>query len=122
MRSSASYERLMDFCSLGKGFNWWHEWEVFRQAKRYALCLRDVLHLLFISLYNETMAKKIMERRGRIEELDRSFDIAFWQSQSPKARFDATWELIQHYWRVKGNDVRQLRLHRSVESFQRQQR
>jgi hypothetical protein len=96
--------------------------DVFSQAKRFALCLGDALHLLFISLYNETMAKKMMERRGRIEELDRSFDIAFWQSQSPKARFDATWELIQHYWRVKGNDVRQLRLHRSVESFQRQQR
>jgi hypothetical protein len=84
--------------------------------------LGGTLHPLFISLYNKTMAKKIMERRGRIEDLDRSFDIAFWQSQSPKARFDATWELIQHYWRVKGNDVRQLRLHRSVESFQRQQR
>jgi len=63
-----------------------------------------------------------MERRGKIEELDRSFDLQFWQAQKPEARFAASWELIVHANRVKGNHVRQLRLHRSVESFQRQQR
>lgn len=61
-----------------------------------------------------------LERRGKISELDRSFDLDFWQSQSPEARFDATWELVVHYARVKGLDVRQLRLQRSVENFQRQ--
>jgi len=63
-----------------------------------------------------------MERRGKIQELDRSFDIAFWQSQTPQARFTASWELIVFANQVKGRDVRQLRLHRSVESFQPQQR
>ena len=63
-----------------------------------------------------------MERRGKIADLDRTFDLVFWQMQSPQARFDAAWEMILHAWRVKGNDVRQLRLHRSVEAFQRQQR
>ncbi len=63
-----------------------------------------------------------MERRGKLEDLDRSFDIQFWQAQLPIARFQATWELILHAARVKGLDVRQLRLQRSVESFQRQQR
>lgn len=61
-----------------------------------------------------------LERRGKISELDRSFDLNFWQSQSPEARFDATWELVVHYAKVKGLDVRQLRLQRSVENFQRQ--
>lgn len=65
------------------------------------------------------MKTGFMERRGKIKELDRAFDLEFWQSQSPQARFDAAWELILHTWRVKGNDVHQLRLHRSVESFQR---
>ena len=60
------------------------------------------------------------ERRGKIQDLDRSFDLRFWQSQSSQARFEATWELVVHAWKVKGNDVRQLRLQRSVESFQRQ--
>ena len=63
-----------------------------------------------------------MERKGKIDELDRSFDLRFWQAQPPQARFDATWELIVHYAKVKRLDVRQLRLHRSVETFQRQQR
>ena len=63
-----------------------------------------------------------LERKGRIDELDRSFDLAFWQAQPPKARFQAAWELVVHYARVKGLDVHQLRLQRSVENFQRQQR
>lgn len=61
-----------------------------------------------------------LERRGKISELDRSFDLDFWQGQSSEARFDATWELIVHYVKVKGIDVRQLRLQRSVENFQQQ--
>ncbi len=69
-----------------------------------------------------TMRTGIVERRGRIEELDRSFDLEFWQAQEPQARFAAAWELIVHANAVKGNDVRQLRLQRSVETFQRQPR
>ena len=72
--------------------------------------------------YAVGMRKEIVESYGRLEDLDRSFDIEFWQSQPPKARFDATWDLIVHYAKVKGIDVRQLRLDRSVESFQRQRR
>jgi hypothetical protein len=68
------------------------------------------------------MQRQFTERKGKINDLDRSFDLKFWQSQPAQARFEAAWELILHAWRVKGNDVRQLRLHRSVESFQRQQR
>jgi hypothetical protein len=68
------------------------------------------------------MKTGFMERRGKIDDLDRTFDPRFWQMQTPQSRFDASWELIMHAWRVKGNDVRQLRLHRSIETFQRQQR
>ena len=68
------------------------------------------------------MRTGVMERRGKITDLDRSFDLQFWQAQTAQARFDAAWELILHAWRVKGNDVRQLRLQRSAETFQRQPR
>ncbi len=61
-----------------------------------------------------------MMKRGRIKDLDRSFDIQFWQQQEPQVRFNAAWELIVHAGRVKGYDVRQLRLQRTVENFQRQ--
>ena len=68
------------------------------------------------------MHGKIFIRKGKIQEMDRSFDLEFWQSQSPTARFDAVWELIVHAAKVKGHDVRQLRLQRSVTNFQRQRR
>ena len=60
-----------------------------------------------------------VERRAKLEESDSSFDVRFWQAQTPKTRFDATWQLVVHYARVKGLDVRQLRLERSAEAFQR---
>lgn len=62
------------------------------------------------------------ERRGKLEELDRSFDLQFWQTQTAAARAAAAWELALHAAKVKGQDVRQLRLQRSVETFQRQPR
>ena len=68
------------------------------------------------------MQKGFFERKGKLSELDRSFDLKFWQAQPANLRFQAAWELVQHAWKVKGHDVRQLRLQRSVESFQRQQR
>jgi hypothetical protein len=66
------------------------------------------------------MQKKFSERKGKLADLDRSFDLEFWQAQTPNERFQATWELIQHAWKVKGHVVRQLRLQRSVENFQHQ--
>jgi hypothetical protein len=68
------------------------------------------------------MRTGFVERHGKLETLDRSFDVVFWQSLSAQERFDAAWELIVHANRVKGYDVRQLRLQRSVETFQRQER
>jgi hypothetical protein len=68
------------------------------------------------------MRSDFVERKGKLEELDRSFDLQFWQSQPAQARFDALWEMIVHYAKVKGQDVRQLRLQRTVTNFQRQSR
>ncbi len=67
------------------------------------------------------MRTGIIEYRGKIKDLDRSFDLAFWQSQEPQVRFAATWDLIVHAFITKGHDVRQLRLQRFVETFQSQQ-
>ena len=68
------------------------------------------------------MRTGFVERRGQIEDLDRSFDLEFWQAQPSQARFDAAWELVLHACKVKGIDVHQLRLQRSVEAYGRQQR
>jgi hypothetical protein len=63
------------------------------------------------------MRTNFKEHRGKLQELDRSFNLKFWQSQPPKARFDAVWEMIVHAMKVKGRDVRQLRLQRSVTHY-----
>lgn len=62
----------------------------------------------------------IMERKGRMEDLDRSFDIKFWQAQDSSARFSAAWELVLFAHKIKGKDVNELRLQRHIEKLQRQ--
>jgi hypothetical protein len=61
----------------------------------------------------------VMERTGRLEDLDRSFDIEFWQRQGAAAIFSAAWELVELYYRRLGQDSHALRLQRTVENFQR---
>lgn len=65
------------------------------------------------------MKTNIMERTGRIEELDRSFDLKYWQSQTDTDRFAAAWEFVVHAYIIKGKDAGQLRLQRTVENLQR---
>ncbi|OIN95180.1 MAG: hypothetical protein COS37_02350 [Anaerolineae bacterium CG03_land_8_20_14_0_80_58_20] len=67
------------------------------------------------------MRTDFTERKGKLQEMDRSFDLKFWQAQPPKARFDAVWEIIVHAMKVKGRDVRQLRLQRSITHYGRLQ-
>src|SRR3979490_497450 len=62
----------------------------------------------------------VMERLGKLEDMDRSFDIEFWQTLGDGAIFQAAWEMVEFYYRMKGRDLNELRLQRSVEHFQRQ--
>jgi hypothetical protein len=61
----------------------------------------------------------VMMRFGRLQEMDRSFDIEFWQRQGDAAIFRAAWELVETYCRDRGMEPDELRLQRSVEAFQR---
>ena len=63
----------------------------------------------------------VMERFGRIEDMDRSFDIEYWQRQGPEAIFRAALEMVQLYLRHKGLPD-DLSVDRSIESFQRSPR
>ena len=65
------------------------------------------------------MRRDFVERKGKIEELDRSFDVKFWQARSDTEKFAAAWELVVHSYVLKGKDVNQLRLQRTVERIQR---
>lgn len=49
---------------------------------------------------------RFVERKGKLSELDHTFDLKFWQTQTPEMRFNAAWEQLVHYANVKGIDVR----------------
>lgn len=60
-----------------------------------------------------------MERRGKLEDLDRSFDLTYRQAQGDSAQFVAAWELVVFAHRMIGLDERELRFQRTAETFQR---
>ncbi len=70
-------------------------------------------------MHGKAKKRIVMERKGKLGDLDRSFDLAYWQAQDDTARFAAAWELVVFAHRLKGRDENELRLQRSVESFQR---
>lgn len=61
----------------------------------------------------------VMERFGSIRDMDRSFDIEYWQRQGDAAIYRAAWELVELHHRNQGKDPNELRLQRSIENFQR---
>ena len=63
-------------------------------------------------------SRPMMERWGKMEEMDRSFDIQYWKDQEPSARLAAVWELVVTAYALKGQDANAFRLARHIESFQ----
>jgi hypothetical protein len=59
-----------------------------------------------------------MMRHGKnIKDMDRSFDFEFWQRQGTAAIIDAALELMHLYYQENG--IRDTRIQRTVEHFQR---
>ena len=69
--------------------------------------------------YRDEQNRLVMMRISNVADMDRSFDIEFWQSQDDAARFDAAWELVVFAHELKGQKEDELRLQRSVESIER---
>jgi hypothetical protein len=63
-----------------------------------------------------------MERYGRIEEMDRKFDVAYWQRLGPEAILEAAWQMAVEAHQSDLDGSNELRLRRTVESFQRRRR
>lgn len=60
-----------------------------------------------------------MMRFGKIDDMDKSFDIEYWQRQKSGERMAAVWEMVTSYHLKKTGDQSELRLQRTVEHFQR---
>lgn len=67
----------------------------------------------------ETPRGTLMWRAVPLAEADRDFDLHFWQSQPPSARFAAAWELVADAWAIKGRPAHELRLQRTAHHFER---
>ena len=63
-----------------------------------------------------------MERYGRLPDMDRSFDIAYWQRLGPAAIFEAAWQMVVDAQALPLGGPDDLRLRRTVENFQRQRK
>ena len=58
----------------------------------------------------------VMERRGKLRNMDRSFGIEYWRRLGPRAIFAATRELLVEAEKRIGRPADELRLDRSAES------
>ena len=43
-----------------------------------------------------------MMRFGKLSEIDRSFDIAYWQRLETPPALQAAWEMVEFYYRQQG--------------------
>ncbi len=68
--------------------------------------------------YIDKNNRLVMTRLGTIEEQgNRSFDIEFWQRLSDEQRMQAVWDLVVFNHELKGENLNELRLQRTVENF-----
>ena len=53
------------------------------------------------------------------EEKNRSFDIEFWQRLTDEQRMQAVWDLVVFDYEMKGKNLDELRLQRTIENLRR---
>jgi hypothetical protein len=58
---------------------------------------------------------------GKLEDAERFRDLKYWQSQPTEKIFDTAWEIVLEAHALKGEDLRESRLQRSIVSFQRKE-
>ena len=63
--------------------------------------------------------RKIEAWYGRLEDAELFPDLSYWQAQDDKAKFEAVWEMVIEAHLMKGEDLRESRLQRTVEHFER---
>jgi hypothetical protein len=67
-------------------------------------------------------SKTRMARLVKAKDMDRSFDLLFWKRVGAEGRFAAAWQMVSEVNAIKGKDIGESRLQRSVQSIQRIQR
>ena len=58
---------------------------------------------------------------GKLEDAQRFPDLQYWQAQTDEEKFATAWEMVVDSHALKGEDLSESRLQRSVASFQRRE-
>ena len=66
--------------------------------------------------------RKITEWHGKLEDAPKYPDIEYWRSVSDEELFKEVWNMIVFAHKIKGEDISESRLNRSIETFERRRR
>ncbi len=70
--------------------------------------------------YIDKNNRVVMSQLTTVEEQgNRSFDIEFWQRLSDEQKIQAVWDLVVFDYELKGKNLDELRLQRTVENLRR---
>ena len=58
---------------------------------------------------------------GRLEDAPQFPDLEYWQAQTDETKFNAAWDMVVEAHAIKGEDLSESRLQRSVASLQRRE-
>jgi len=56
---------------------------------------------------------------GKLEDAEKFPDMKFWQAQSDEKKFATAWEMVLEAHALKGENLRESRLQRTIANFQR---
>lgn len=62
--------------------------------------------------------REIWEQKTYSYKEVKKFDVEFWKKAGPQARFEAAWQMIGDFYKIRGKNVPKLRLRRSVQNIE----
>jgi hypothetical protein len=65
--------------------------------------------------------RTVTEWYGRLEDAEHFPDLAYWQSQDDETKFAAAWEMVIEAHQIRGEDIRESKLDKSVGGLQRRE-
>ena len=65
--------------------------------------------------------RKLTAWYGRLEDAEQYPDVSYWQSQPDEVVFDAAWQMVVDAHEMKGEDLRESRLQRTVGGLYRRE-
>ncbi len=58
---------------------------------------------------------------GKLKDAPKYPDVSYWQSRPDEEKFSAAWQMVLEAYAIKGEDIGESRLQRSVAGFQRRE-